>query len=68
MFQEAALEHDQEFWVLLFCEFEVREQLMSLIKILQFLLSLPKEKEDGRCTLFTLLFGRSNSICLKYAE
>ncbi|KAM9462286.1 HEAT repeat-containing protein 1 [Clarias gariepinus] len=44
--KEAALEHDQEFWVLLFCEFEVREQLMSLIKILQFLLSLPKEKED----------------------
>ncbi|KAF5893881.1 HEAT repeat-containing protein 1, partial [Clarias magur] len=44
--KEAALEHDQEFWVLLFCEFEVQEQLMSLIKILQFLLSLPKEKED----------------------
>ncbi|GAA6085032.1 HEAT repeat-containing protein 1 [Tachysurus ichikawai] len=44
--KEAALEQDQEFWVLLCCEFEVHEQLTSLIKILQFLLALPKDKED----------------------
>ncbi|XP_053495912.1 HEAT repeat-containing protein 1 [Ictalurus furcatus] len=44
--KEAALERDQEFWVFLCCEFEVHEQLTSLIKILQFLLGLPKEKED----------------------
>ncbi|KAB5555247.1 hypothetical protein PHYPO_G00031300 [Pangasianodon hypophthalmus] len=44
--KEAALERDQEFWVLLCCEFEVHEQLTTLIKILQFLLTLPKEKED----------------------
>ncbi|XP_058262423.1 HEAT repeat-containing protein 1 isoform X1 [Hemibagrus wyckioides] len=44
--KETALERDQEFWVLLCCEFEVHEQLTSLIKILQFLLTLPKEKDD----------------------
>ncbi|TSL75270.1 HEAT repeat-containing protein 1 [Bagarius yarrelli] len=44
--KEAALERDQEFWVSLCCEFEVDEQLTSLIKILQFLSALPKEKED----------------------
>uniref|UniRef100_A0A8B9K3U5 HEAT repeat-containing protein 1 n=1 Tax=Astyanax mexicanus TaxID=7994 RepID=A0A8B9K3U5_ASTMX len=44
--KEAALERDQEFWISLCCEFEVQEQLASLIKILQFLTSLPKDKEE----------------------
>lgn len=65
VFQEAALERDQAFWVLLCCEFEVHEQLTSLIKILQFLLALPKEKEDGRCTLCTLLSRSCNEHMLK---
>lgn len=54
VFQETVLELDLEFWILLCCEFEVHEQLTSLIKILQFLLALPKEKEDGRFTLYTV--------------
>ncbi|XP_035389147.1 HEAT repeat-containing protein 1 isoform X2 [Electrophorus electricus] len=44
--KEAALEQDQEFWVSVCCEFEVQEQLTSFIKILQFLMALPKDKEQ----------------------
>ncbi|XP_066521731.1 HEAT repeat-containing protein 1 [Hoplias malabaricus] len=44
--KEAALERDQEFWIWICCEFEVHEQLTSLIKILQFLITLPQDKED----------------------
>ncbi|KAF7704986.1 hypothetical protein HF521_020272 [Silurus meridionalis] len=44
--KETALEHDQEFWGLLCCEFTVHEQLTTLNKILHFLMTLPKEKED----------------------
>uniref|UniRef100_A0A4W4GBE1 HEAT repeat-containing protein 1 n=1 Tax=Electrophorus electricus TaxID=8005 RepID=A0A4W4GBE1_ELEEL len=46
--KEAALEQDQEFWVSVCCEFEVQEQLTSFIKILQFLMALPKDKEQGK--------------------
>lgn len=61
-FQEATLERDQEFWVLLCCEFEVHEQLTTLIKILQFLLALPKEKEDGKYIKSTLIQIRVHRI------
>lgn len=45
--QDAALERDVEFWISVCCEFEVEEQLVSLIKILKYLMALPQDKEDG---------------------
>lgn len=45
--QDAALERDMEFWISVCCEFDVPDQLTSLIKILQYLMELPQDKEDG---------------------
>ncbi|XP_056153009.1 HEAT repeat-containing protein 1 [Lampris incognitus] len=45
--RDAALERDMEFWISLCCEFEVSDQLTSLIKILQYLMQLPKDKENA---------------------
>lgn len=41
------MERDVEFWISVCCEFEVEEQLVSLIKILKYLMALPQDKEDG---------------------
>ncbi|XP_036376932.1 HEAT repeat-containing protein 1 isoform X2 [Megalops cyprinoides] len=46
--KDAALERDVEFWVSVCCEFEVQDQLTSLTKILQYLTTLPQDKEDGQ--------------------
>ncbi|KAK0130715.1 HEAT repeat-containing protein 1 [Merluccius polli] len=43
---DTALERDLEFWISLCCMFEVSEQLSSVIQILQYLMSLPQDKED----------------------
>ncbi|XP_041714076.2 HEAT repeat-containing protein 1 isoform X2 [Coregonus clupeaformis] len=45
--KDAALERDVEFWISVCCEFEVEDQLISLIKILKYLMALPQDKEDG---------------------
>ncbi|XP_077357877.1 HEAT repeat-containing protein 1 isoform X2 [Festucalex cinctus] len=45
--KEAALERDMDFWIAVCCQFEVAEQLTSLINILNFLIKLPDDKEDG---------------------
>ncbi|KAM9838096.1 HEAT repeat-containing protein 1 [Aulostomus maculatus] len=45
--KNAALERDVDFWVSLCCQFEVAEQLTSLINILHFLLQLPDDKDDA---------------------
>ncbi|CAL8284634.1 unnamed protein product [Merluccius merluccius] len=44
--KDMALEQDLEFWISLCCTFEVSEQLSSVIQILQYLMSLPQDKED----------------------
>ncbi|MGH0159593.1 UNVERIFIED_CONTAM: hypothetical protein FKN15_008290 [Acipenser sinensis] len=46
--KEAVLERDAEFWISVCCEFEVEEQLASLIYILQYLPTLPEDKEEGQ--------------------
>lgn len=46
--QDAALERDVEFWISVCCEFEVKDQLTSLIKVLQYLATLPQDKEEGK--------------------
>lgn len=45
--QDAALERDVDFWISLCCQFQVDEQLTSIISILHFLLQLPDDKDDG---------------------
>lgn len=45
--KDASLERDTEFWISVCCEFEVCDQLSSLIRILQYLMLLPQDKEDG---------------------
>ncbi|XP_037610453.1 HEAT repeat-containing protein 1 isoform X2 [Sebastes umbrosus] len=45
--KDAALEKDVDFWIALCCQFEVSEQLTSLINILHFLLQLPDDKDDA---------------------
>ncbi|KAM4623532.1 HEAT repeat-containing protein 1 [Polymixia lowei] len=45
--KEAALEADLEFWVSLCCTFEVSDQLTSFIKILQYLMQLPQDKDEA---------------------
>ncbi|KAM6951021.1 HEAT repeat-containing protein 1 [Aplochiton taeniatus] len=45
--KDAALERDVDFWISVCCEFEVSDQLTSFIKILQYLMQLPQDKEDG---------------------
>ncbi|XP_077406288.1 HEAT repeat-containing protein 1 isoform X2 [Vanacampus margaritifer] len=44
--KEATLERDMDFWISVCCQFEVAEQLTSLINILNFLIKLPDDKED----------------------
>ncbi|XP_010769787.1 HEAT repeat-containing protein 1-like, partial [Notothenia coriiceps] len=44
--KKAALENDVEFWISLCCQFDVSDQLTSLINILNFLLQLPEDKDD----------------------
>ncbi|KAM7370301.1 hypothetical protein PAMP_009861 [Pampus punctatissimus] len=43
---DAALEKDVDFWISLCCQFEVTDQLTSLINTLHFLLQLPDDKDD----------------------
>uniref|UniRef100_A0A6Q2YUR3 HEAT repeat-containing protein 1 n=1 Tax=Esox lucius TaxID=8010 RepID=A0A6Q2YUR3_ESOLU len=45
--KDAALERDVEFWISVCCEFQVEDQLVSLIKILGYLMELPQDKQDG---------------------
>uniref|UniRef100_A0A3Q1INU8 HEAT repeat-containing protein 1 n=1 Tax=Anabas testudineus TaxID=64144 RepID=A0A3Q1INU8_ANATE len=45
--KDAALERDVDFWISLCCQFEVNDQLTSLINILNFLLQLPDDKNDA---------------------
>lgn len=45
--KDAALERDVDFWISLCCQFEVTEQLTSIINILHFLLQLPDDKDDA---------------------
>lgn len=45
--QDAALERDVDFWISLCCQFNVSDQLTSLINIHNFLLQLPDDKDDG---------------------
>ncbi|XP_007565302.1 HEAT repeat-containing protein 1 [Poecilia formosa] len=45
--KDAALESDMDFWVSLCCQFEVNQQLNSLISILNFLLQLPDDKDEA---------------------
>uniref|UniRef100_A0A673K9U4 HEAT repeat-containing protein 1 n=1 Tax=Sinocyclocheilus rhinocerous TaxID=307959 RepID=A0A673K9U4_9TELE len=44
--KEAVVERDQDFWTSVCCEFEVKEQLTSIIRILQYLMTLPQDKEE----------------------
>uniref|UniRef100_A0A8C2IB72 HEAT repeat-containing protein 1 n=1 Tax=Cyprinus carpio TaxID=7962 RepID=A0A8C2IB72_CYPCA len=46
--KEAVVERDQEFWISVCCEFEVKEQLSSMIRILQYLMTLPQDKEERK--------------------
>lgn len=36
-----------DFWISLSCQFDVSDQLTSIINILNFLLQLPDDKDDG---------------------
>ncbi|XP_041818040.1 HEAT repeat-containing protein 1 isoform X2 [Chelmon rostratus] len=45
--KDAAVDRDVDFWISLCCQFEVNEQLTSLINILNFLLQLPDDKDDA---------------------
>uniref|UniRef100_UPI003AB09606 HEAT repeat-containing protein 1 n=1 Tax=Centroberyx gerrardi TaxID=166262 RepID=UPI003AB09606 len=45
--KDAALERDVDFWISLCCQFEVSEQLTSLIRILQYLLQLPQDRDEA---------------------
>ncbi|KAI1886943.1 hypothetical protein AGOR_G00200970 [Albula goreensis] len=44
--KDSALERDVEFWISVCCEFEVQDQLTSLIKVLKYLRTLPQDKEE----------------------
>nr|XP_056709237.1 HEAT repeat-containing protein 1 [Euleptes europaea] len=44
--KDALLEADTEFWISVCCEFSVKEQLQTLMKILHYLTRLPENKED----------------------
>ncbi|XP_071595137.1 HEAT repeat-containing protein 1-like isoform X2 [Heliangelus exortis] len=43
--KDAVLEADTEFWISICCEFDVRSQLQSIMKIIQYLTELPENKE-----------------------
>ncbi|KAM6138113.1 HEAT repeat-containing protein 1 [Phoenicopterus ruber ruber] len=44
--KDAVLEADTEFWISICCEFNVRSQFQSMMKIIQYLTELPENKED----------------------
>ncbi|KAI7796665.1 HEAT repeat-containing protein 1 [Triplophysa rosa] len=44
--KESVVERDQDFWISVCCEFEVKEQLASLIRVLQYLMTLPQDSEE----------------------
>ncbi|XP_065486544.1 HEAT repeat-containing protein 1 isoform X1 [Caloenas nicobarica] len=44
--KDAVLEADTEFWISISCEFNVRSQFQSMMKIIQYLTELPENKED----------------------
>ncbi|XP_062428148.1 HEAT repeat-containing protein 1 isoform X3 [Rhea pennata] len=44
--KDAVLEADTEFWISICCEFNVRSQFQSMMKIIQYLTKLPENKED----------------------
>ncbi|XP_040554197.1 HEAT repeat-containing protein 1 [Gallus gallus] len=44
--KDAVLEADTEFWISICCEFSVRCQFQSMMKIIQYLTELPENKED----------------------
>ncbi|XP_075352080.1 HEAT repeat-containing protein 1 isoform X1 [Mycteria americana] len=44
--KDAVLETDTEFWISICCEFNVRSQFQSMMKIIQYLTELPENKED----------------------
>ncbi|KAA0725519.1 HEAT repeat-containing protein 1 [Triplophysa tibetana] len=44
--KESVVESDQDFWISVCCEFEVKEQLASLIRVLQYLMTLPQDSEE----------------------
>uniref|UniRef100_A0A8P4KGS8 HEAT repeat-containing protein 1 n=1 Tax=Dicentrarchus labrax TaxID=13489 RepID=A0A8P4KGS8_DICLA len=52
--KDAALERDMDFWIALCCQFEVTDQLTSIINILNFLLQLPDDKDDGENYISTM--------------
>uniref|UniRef100_A0A8P4KTT5 HEAT repeat-containing protein 1 n=1 Tax=Dicentrarchus labrax TaxID=13489 RepID=A0A8P4KTT5_DICLA len=54
--KDAALERDMDFWIALCCQFEVTDQLTSIINILNFLLQLKKEEEEDeeKALIFSL--------------
>ncbi|XP_030304092.1 HEAT repeat-containing protein 1 [Calypte anna] len=43
--KDAVLEADTEFWISICCEFDVRSQFQSIMKIIQYLTELPENKE-----------------------
>ncbi|XP_053197120.1 HEAT repeat-containing protein 1-like [Scomber japonicus] len=49
--KDAALEPDVDFWISVCGQFEVSEQLSTLISILKFLLQLPDDKDDVKRTV-----------------
>nr|XP_009486339.1 PREDICTED: HEAT repeat-containing protein 1 [Pelecanus crispus] len=44
--KDAVLEADTEFWISICCEFNVRSQFQSMMKVIQYLTELPENKED----------------------
>ncbi|CAJ1081349.1 HEAT repeat-containing protein 1 isoform X2 [Xyrichtys novacula] len=46
--KDAALDTDVDFWISLCCQFEVSDQLTSIINILSFLLQLPDDKDEAQ--------------------
>nr|XP_009688320.1 PREDICTED: HEAT repeat-containing protein 1 [Struthio camelus australis] len=44
--KDAVLEADTEFWISICCEFNVRSQFQSMMKIIHYLTKLPENKED----------------------
>lgn len=57
-----------DFWISLCCQFEVNEQLTSLINILNFLLQLPDDKDDGETKTCGLLFDDMKKQLLSYLK
>ncbi|XP_017294030.1 HEAT repeat-containing protein 1 isoform X2 [Kryptolebias marmoratus] len=49
--KDAALERDGDFWVSLCCQFDVSDQLTTIINILNFLLQLPDDRGEAKCAV-----------------